>query len=82
MNQPALYLFRFQVGRLWHRALSRRSQKGRVLGIACGASSLAGFLLPNPLSSLIPASHGRPHLRQEPDAGIRLSGSVEGYERS
>ncbi len=31
MNQPALFLFRFQVGRLWHRALSRRSQNGRVL---------------------------------------------------
>jgi len=31
MNQPALYLFRFQVGRLWYRALSRRSHKGRVL---------------------------------------------------
>jgi len=31
MNQPALFLFRFQVGRLWHRALSRRSHKGRVL---------------------------------------------------
>jgi RNA-directed DNA polymerase len=31
MNQPALRLFRFQVGRLWHRALSRRSQNGRVL---------------------------------------------------
>src|SRR6202162_2508586 len=31
MNKPALFLFRFQVGRLWHRALSRRSQKGRVL---------------------------------------------------
>ena len=30
MNGPALYLFRFQVGRLWQRALSRRSQKGRV----------------------------------------------------
>jgi group II intron reverse transcriptase/maturase len=30
MNGPALYLFRFQVGRLWHRALSRRSQNGRV----------------------------------------------------
>src|SRR5215831_2176946 len=30
-NQPALFLFRFQVGRLWHRALSRRSQNGRVL---------------------------------------------------
>jgi RNA-directed DNA polymerase len=31
MNNPAPSLFRFQVGRLWHRALSRRSQKGRVL---------------------------------------------------
>jgi group II intron reverse transcriptase/maturase len=31
MNTPALGLFRFQVGRLWHRALSRRSQNGRVL---------------------------------------------------
>jgi RNA-directed DNA polymerase len=31
MNQPALCLFRFQVGRLWYRALSRRSQNGRIL---------------------------------------------------
>ena len=31
MNQPALFLFRFQVGRLWYRALSRRSQNGRLL---------------------------------------------------
>jgi group II intron reverse transcriptase/maturase len=31
MNQPALRLFRFRVGWLWHRALSRRSQNGRVL---------------------------------------------------
>jgi RNA-directed DNA polymerase len=31
MNAPALHLFRFQVGWLWHRALSRRSQNGRVL---------------------------------------------------
>jgi RNA-directed DNA polymerase len=30
MNGPALATFRFQVGRLWHQALSRRSQKGRV----------------------------------------------------
>src|ERR1700693_5123524 len=30
MNSPALQLFRFQVGRLWHRALCRRSQNGRV----------------------------------------------------
>jgi RNA-directed DNA polymerase len=31
MNHTALWLFHFQVGRLWHRALSRRSQNGRVL---------------------------------------------------
>jgi len=31
MNYPALRVFRFQVVRLWHRALSRRSQNGRVL---------------------------------------------------
>ena len=29
-NQQAMALFRFSVGRLWHRALSRRSQTGRV----------------------------------------------------
>src|SRR5262249_1192123 len=31
MNSHALNVFRFHVGRLWHRALSRRSQNGRVL---------------------------------------------------
>jgi len=30
MNGPALGLFRFQVGRLWRRAMSRRSQTGLV----------------------------------------------------
>lgn len=30
MNGPALALFRFRVGWLWHRTLSRRSQTGRV----------------------------------------------------
>jgi hypothetical protein len=30
-NDAALYLFRFQVGRLWHRSLLRRSQNARVL---------------------------------------------------
>ena len=30
MNAAALQIFRFQTGRLWHRALSRRSQNGRV----------------------------------------------------
>ena len=31
MNSPALALFRFRVARLWHRALARRSQNGRIL---------------------------------------------------
>jgi hypothetical protein len=31
MHTPALRHFRFRVGRLSHRALSRRSQNGRVL---------------------------------------------------
>jgi RNA-directed DNA polymerase len=30
MNRPALAMFRFRVGWLWHRSLSRRSQNGRV----------------------------------------------------
>ena len=30
MNQPALAHFRFQIGKLWHRTLSRRSQNGRL----------------------------------------------------
>jgi len=30
MNRPALATFRFEVVRLWHRALCRRSQRGRV----------------------------------------------------
>jgi len=30
MNTPALPGFRFQAGRLWHRALCRRSQNARV----------------------------------------------------
>jgi group II intron reverse transcriptase/maturase len=30
MNQPALTIFRFRVGWLWHRSLSRRSQNGHV----------------------------------------------------
>jgi len=51
LNQPALFLFRFQVGRLWYRTLSRRSQTGASCGTACGASSLAGCLR---LPSVIP----------------------------
>ena len=31
MNRSALWIFRFQVGRVWQRALSRRSQNAHVL---------------------------------------------------
>jgi len=31
MNHKALRLFRFRVGWLWHRSLSRRSHNGRIL---------------------------------------------------
>jgi RNA-directed DNA polymerase len=31
MNSHALFSFRSRVGWLWHRALSRRSQNGRML---------------------------------------------------
>ena len=55
MNSPALLSFRFQVGRLWHRTLSRRSQNGRVPGTGCGGSSTAGCLLP---ASVIPIPCG------------------------
>ena len=71
MNGPALYAFRFQVGRLWHRALSRRSQNGRVPGNGCGGSSTASCPCPR-LSSLSPEATWRHHLRQEPDAVIPL----------
>ena len=48
MNAPALWLFRFQVGRLWYRALSRRNQNGRLLW--------------ERMRRLITASHGRCYL--------------------
>jgi hypothetical protein len=44
MNSPALNVFRFQVGRLWMRVLSRRSQKAEWTGSGCGDSSLVGCL--------------------------------------
>jgi hypothetical protein len=36
-NGAALCIFRLQVGRLWHRTLSRRSQNAHVLWAGCGA---------------------------------------------
>jgi hypothetical protein len=77
LNQPALAMFRFRVGWYWHRSLSRRSQNGHVLWDRMRRLiTLAAFALC--LSSLSFATHGRYHLRQEPDAGNRPSGSVEG----
>jgi hypothetical protein len=78
MNQPALQVFRFRVGWLWHRSLSRRTQNGRVLWGPNAAPHypLASFAFC--LSSLSSAAHGRYHLKQEPDAETRPSGSVEG----
>jgi hypothetical protein len=74
VNQPALSIFRFQVGWLWHHSLSRRSQNDRVLGDRMRRllTSLAGcppaFCLSS-LSSVSSVVHGRRYLRQEPDAG-------------
>ena len=83
MNDPALVLFRFQVGWLWHRSLSRRSQNGRVLWDRM-RRLIARWLPPaSHLSSLSPPPHGRCHLRQEPDAGkplVRIRGG--GHEQS
>jgi RNA-directed DNA polymerase len=61
LNYNALWLFRSQVGRLWHRALSRRSQNGRVLWDRM--RRLITRWLPNAyhLSSLSPAPHVRIH---------------------
>jgi len=77
MNQPALAVFRFRVGGLWHRSLSRRSQNGgvrwdRMRRLITRWLPLPAVCHPYPL-----APHGRYHLRQEPDAGnppVRIRG--------
>ena len=46
MNYPALSVFRFEVVRHWHRALSRRSQNGRVLWDRM--RRIANYWLPTP----------------------------------
>ena len=83
MNTPALQTFRFQVGRLWHRTLSRRSQNGRVRWDRM-RRLMDRWLPPVPgLASLSPAAAWRHHLRQEPDAGnplVRICGG--GYGKS
>src|SRR5216683_1235418 len=64
------------------RAVAAQPQRPRSVGShAAPHHSLAASAYR--LSSLSPASHGRPHLRQEPDAGmplVQIRGG--GYERS
>jgi len=70
--------FSIPVGRLWHRALSRRSQNGRVLwDRQCGASSL-GLVASATVCHPYPCADGRPSPKARADAGIPLVGSVEG----
>ena len=78
MNSPALSVFRFRVGWLWHRALARRSHKGRVTWDRM--RRLIDQWLPparvcHPSS---PAPHRRHYLRQEPSAVIPLAGICAG----
>ena len=77
-NQPALFLFRFQVGRLWYRALSRRSQTGRILWdrmrrLIHRWLSLPTVCHPYPLRRMGVITSGKSRMRE-----IRSSGSVEG----
>jgi len=55
-NQNALWIFSFQVGRLWHRALSAaQSERAAFFGIACGGLINRWLPVPIVLSSLSPA---------------------------
>jgi hypothetical protein len=79
----ALFLFRFQVGRLWYRALSRRSQNGRLLWDRMRRLITRWLPVPTVCHPYSSTPHERHHLRQEPDAGIppvRIRGG--GYEQS
>jgi hypothetical protein len=58
MKTHALQVFRFQVGRLWLQALSRRSQNGRVTWdrmrrLLDRCSLLPGFIMTIPCAALV-----------------------------
>jgi RNA-directed DNA polymerase len=77
-NGSALYTFRFQVGRLWHRTLSRRSQNGRVAWdrmrrLINRWLPPARICHPYPLRRMGVITWGKSRMRE-----IRSSGSVEG----
>src|SRR6201993_684607 len=78
MNQPALTMFRFRVGWLWHRSLSRRSQNGRVLWdrmrrLLTRWLPLPSVCHPYPLRRMGVITQGKSRMRE-----TRSSGSVEG----
>ena len=82
MNQPALALFRFQLGN--GSGIARCRGAARMAASFMGSNAAHTHLLPAGAfcwSSLSSAAQGRCHLRPEPDAGIRSSGSVEGVMR-
>jgi hypothetical protein len=81
MNSPALGLFRFQVGWLWQRALSRRSQRGgvtwdRMARLIARHIPPARIHHPYPLYRLGVITQGKSRMRQS-----RSSGSAEGVPR-
>jgi hypothetical protein len=79
-NRQALQLFWLQVGRLWHRVLSRRSQNARVSWDRM--RRLIALVASRPhLSPVSIAKTWRHYLRQEPDAGkplVRICGGGYG----
>ena len=82
LNSPALAMFRFQVGRLWHRALSPpQSEWPGPLG-SDAAAHRPLVARGSHLSPLSPEATWRHPLRQELDAGkplVRICGG--GYEQ-
>jgi hypothetical protein len=78
MNDAALHLFRLQVGRLWHRALSRRSQNGhvpwhRMHRLMAHWLHPVRIYRPYPLRRMGVVTQGKSRMRE-----IRSSGSAEG----
>ena len=76
-NGPALYTFRFQVGRLWFRTLQQRSQR-QHLSWARMRRHIDRWLPPARVCHPYPLRRAwRQSLRQEPDAGnphVRICG--------
>jgi hypothetical protein len=76
-NGPALYMFRFQVGRLWFRTLRQRSQRHHLTWERM-RRHINRWLPPARVCHPLPLRRSWRHsLRQEPDAGnphVRIRG--------